>query len=47
MVTIAFICFAVLVVSWLFAPNVEIVAESVPAPAPAPSPSLKVGEALT
>ena len=47
MIAIAFICFAILVVAWLFAPNGEIVAETVPAPAPAPSPVLKVGEALT
>ena len=47
MIAIAFICFAILVVAWLFAPNGEIVAETVPVPAPAPSPVLKVGEALT
>jgi len=45
MVAIAFICFAILVVAWLLAPNGEVVAEA--APAPAPVPSLKVGDALT
>ena len=47
MIAVAFVCFAILVVAWLFAPNGEIAAETVPAPAPAPSPALKVGEALT
>ena len=45
MIVVAFICFAILVLGWLMAPNGEIRAD-VPAQAPAPKPSLPVGEGV-